>query len=450
VSSPNIKRALFASAITLALTGGQLAVLADPSTGPLSTAGVNPRFDWGDGDSQRSQSYLRGSVQVQRAAPAPASAGDGKEVSPAQAGDYVGTPAKVTLHGMMPHVLAGKQNSEDLDRLFAMVAPKNPSNTAKNGHFHVNFRKAVYKGKNVLNYMFDYRAFGPSTEAADLILEEHSPSKSGDAKAYFEQRRQDEASLQIASNIMQLAMGLGASGTPRGQRLTETSLASLRQLIGNDQTDDVLATLQSASKKLSFPRELASQEVWDMQEREDKINQMVQGAANSDAVLDELKHDLHRYNRHSKITAHAIGAMQTALSVAAFTPTLAAPAAETTYFMLMLATGGPEQDKLLRELYLSKRMEDRLKFIKEKAHMAVDTYHMALLSENALLLNCTQAMVRQMSGDEAVREVFGGAELAHGTTSTRVSSPVRIDFGTPLINQVVRSKRKEQERKPDV
>lgn len=381
---------------------------------------------------ERERRLLRGSIQMQ-AAPAPAAqgavkpagatpgGGDTRSVTAGTGGTastFVGTPPMVTVHGNISHTV-GAAGDKSLDRLFAMVPPdaqKDQEGKAP-GHFKVNLAKALYKGKDILNAAIDYRAFGPSTEAADLILDEHAKTKHAEARAYYKQREQDEQHLQTMSSIMQLAMGLGVEGTPRGQRLIDTSLSSLRTLVGQSRTDEIYGVLKARTRE-SFTRDLKGQDPWDMKEREEKMSQMVQAAADTDPLVQEVKRDLHRYNRHSKLAIHATGILQSALNLAAWSPTLAAPAAESALFALMLATGGPEQDKLLREIYLSKNLESRLKLINEKAHMAVDTYHMALLLENPVLLDCTVSMVRQMSGDAITREIFGGASLARSAETS--------------------------------
>jgi len=458
VISPIIRRSAIYLAVQalvplllLLRAGGVPALAAGPGGAedgaPLPTARVSPQFDWNDltRTGRRSGSaggagrpVLQGTVQrstvvvpsghaqiVRSPFPAPpAEAGPG--------GDYVGTPTKVTLHGIICQSVAASTGDRSLDQFFsASILDKAAEASAgQPQHFHVCKRKLIGKGLDILNYMFDYRAFGPSTEAANVILDEHQRAKSTEARAYYRQRERDEKSLEVASNIMQLAMGLGMPGTARGRSLIDSSLQSLRQLVGEDQANQILAGLQKYGKELSFPPALSNQDLWDMHQRENKIRLMVQSAILSDADLKAVTSGLHRYNSHGKFAQRAVGLVEAGLSIAAFSPSFVAPAAESAYFLLMMATGGPEQDKLLKELYLSKRLDSRLKVINEKAHMAVDTYHMALLSQNPVLLACTESMVRQMSGEETMREVFGGAHLALEPDPSTLSS-VALRPGSP-------------------
>jgi hypothetical protein len=406
--------------------------LAQADSGaPLSTGGVSPHFDWADSKTaagDRRQTLLRGAVQVQTT-PAPTVAGQqsataqvsSQPVAPGS-GDLVGTPTKATAHGIIsPPTAAGSQS---VDRLFTFTAPEQEADRAVKvkSPFQANLHKLTYKGKGLLNNILDYRAFGPSTEAADLILGEHKQSSSLDAKLYYTQREQDERQIKTSACILQLAMGLGLRDTARGKKLTANSLSSLRELVGDSRSAEILAALQQQSSRLTQANTLAGQELLDLNEKDERVKRIVQSAVSTDPVVQEVKDGLHKYNSHSKFVERATGVLQTALNIASFSPTIVAPVAGTSTFVLMMATGGPEQDKLLRELYFSKRMESRLKLINEKAQMAMNNYQLAVLMDNALLYNVTKSMVRQMSGEETMSAVLGGDAVAHGPGSSNTPS----------------------------
>jgi len=98
---------------------------------------------------------------------------------------------------------------------------------------------------------------------------------------------------------------------------------------------------------------------------------------------------------------------------------LAAPIAETTLLTFMTVTGGPEQDKLLKEVYLSKCLQSRANLINEKAHLAVDCYDMAVLTKNAPLLSCTKDLIRQMTNEKAMLAFL---DAGAGTAPTKAAA----------------------------
>jgi hypothetical protein len=93
-----------------------------------------------------------------------------------------------------------------------------------------------------------------------------------------------------------------------------------------------------------------------------------------------------------------------------------------------MATGGPEQCKLLKELYLDKRFESRWKVLNEEAHLAVDNYQVAVLTRNPVLLACAESVVCQMSSPDTVTRVFGTRIVS----DTLVPPDSEVDPGTAV------------------
>jgi hypothetical protein len=110
----------------------------------------------------------------------------------------------------------------------------------------------------------------------------------------------------------------------------------------------------------------------------------------------------------------------TGCGIAAFAPTLAAPIAETTQLAFMYATGGPEQDKLLKELYLSKMMQSRCDLANEKAHMIIESRDLALLTNNKRLYAWSKELLSSMTNRDLADEMFNNTFST--VTSTAGSS----------------------------
>ncbi|MCC7529429.1 MAG: hypothetical protein IT342_12970 [Candidatus Melainabacteria bacterium] len=104
--------------------------------------------------------------------------------------------------------------------------------------------------------------------------------------------------------------------------------------------------------------------------------------------------------------------LQTGLGVAALTPSFIGPGAKVALLSYVMATGGPESCKLLKELYLDKRFESRCKVISEEAHMAIDNYQIAVMTRNPVLLACSESLLGQMIGEMGVKEIMGTALLS--------------------------------------
>src|SRR5690606_13528977 len=104
---------------------------------------------------------------------------------------------------------------------------------------------------------------------------------------------------------------------------------------------------------------------------------------------------LHKYNKRSKAMMVTSSVVQTLLGAASLTPTFIGPAAKTALVTFIMATGGPEQAKLMKELYLDKRLESRWKVLNEETHLALDNYQLAILTRNPVLLGCSESVVGQ-------------------------------------------------------
>ena len=72
----------------------------------------------------------------------------------------------------------------------------------------------------------------------------------------------------------------------------------------------------------------------------------------------------------------------------------------------MYATGGPEQDKLLKELYLSRMMQSRCDLTNEKAHMVVGSMDLALLTNNKRLYAWSKSLLSSMTDADTAEHLF--------------------------------------------
>jgi hypothetical protein len=141
-------------------------------------------------------------------------------------------------------------------------------------------------------------------------------------------------------------------------------------------------------------------------EREEKSAEIFESAVNTDPIVREMRDRLHKYNSRSKILQLSAKALYSAVGICAMTPTLAAPIAEISMLSFMTVTGGPEQDKLLKEIYLTKCLESRYRLIAEKTNLISACHTRAIVSKNPALLACTTELLRQMTSDSIVDAVL--------------------------------------------
>jgi hypothetical protein len=84
----------------------------------------------------------------------------------------------------------------------------------------------------------------------------------------------------------------------------------------------------------------------------------------------------------------------------------------------MFANGGPEQDKLLKEIYLGKLLERRRMLITDEIRTALDAYEIAGAKNNTVLQYGACMLLRHLCGPTYHLSVVQNAgPVAQGTQS---------------------------------
>jgi hypothetical protein len=278
-------------------------------------------------------------------------------------------------------------------------------------HYRTTKQKVIAEAKDTADYVIPFRGFGPSSEAGDVILDEQVKLKSRASAEYARQRHIDDLHVKVVSNMMQIAMGLGMTDRAKSAETVGQGYDALKGLVGEEETERTLELLNTWMTEMNVPESVYAQGVWDVTTRQEKFKTILSAALEDDPVLHEITKRLHKYNKKSKLaraTAHVVPAV---LGTAALTPSFVGPAAKAALVAFVMATGGPEQCKLLKELYLDKRFESRWKALNEEAHLALENYHIAILTRNPVLLACSESLIDSMAGDDTVQKVFGTSVL---------------------------------------
>jgi hypothetical protein len=134
--------------------------------------------------------------------------------------------------------------------------------------------------------------------------------------------------------------------------------------------------------------------------------QVLNTALQNDELVKVIRTKLHKYNGHSKFSQISNKVINTSLSLAALTPTFVSPAAQVTQFLYVAATGGPEESKLLKELYFDRRLEERLHRLSQETNLALANYNIAILTKNPALLGCCESMIKKMVGEEGAAAIL--------------------------------------------
>ncbi len=304
----------------------------------------------------------------------------------------------------------GSRISGRLDDLLGAALDRDenvPDIVKKLAHFNTRTQKIFAETKDATNYLIPYRGFGPSIDAADVALDEKLKvgSKASAELAY--QKQLDEKHLQLVQCMMQMAAGMGMDDQTRGFELTNQGLQALTALVGKDEAEKTMGMLSQWRKDLVIPETVYGQGAWDPKSHEAKLSLIREHSLENDSVVKQIKDRLHKYNKHSKLSRVSSQVIQTTLGVASLTPTFIGPGAKIALLAYVMATGGPEQCKILKALYLDKRLESRWKVLNEESHLALSNYQVGVLTKNPLLIAMSESLVEEMSGADTVQDVFG-------------------------------------------
>jgi len=279
-------------------------------------------------------------------------------------------------------------------------------------HYKKKSQIVIAETKDALDYMIPYRGFGPSKEAGDIILGEKLKMKSRASAEFARQKNIDETHLKVTTCMFQVAMGIGMTDRQRGEEIVDAGMKSLKELVGDEEAERTAKMLADFRDNFEVPESMYEQKIWDVAQKQAKQNQIFQASIEEDPVVKEIKKRVHKYNHKSRLSMVTSQVLQTGLGVAALTPSFIGPGAKMALLSYVMATGGPESCKLLKELYLDKRFESRCKVISEEAHMAIDNYQIALMTRNPVLLACSESLLGQMIGEMGVKEIMGTALLS--------------------------------------
>jgi hypothetical protein len=310
-----------------------------------------------------------------------------------------GNPVSRTVERLLETALDNDDQAKQLDKAVF--------------HYRKASQRALAQTKDAADYIVPYRGFGPSIEAANLVTGEKISVKSRAAAEYARQKHVDETHIKVVSSVMQMAMGLGMSDPEKGAATVDSGFQSLKSLVGEQEATRTKETLAAWSKEIVVPESVYAQGAWDVQLRQIKRKLVLEAALDNDEVLHQITKHLHKYGHKSKFTRMSSQVIQTTLATAALTPSFIGPAAKGALLAYVMATGGPESCKLLKELYLDKRFESRWKVLNEESHLALENYQFAILTRNPVLLACSESFVSEMSGEQTVNEVFG-VKTAYG------------------------------------
>lgn len=317
----------------------------------------------------------------------------------AASGTESGGNVKVGESSLQGHVVANADAPDKIisDLLQTAMSRDSALQQLDNHHKHYSnlSSRAAAKTKDMMNFLTSYTGFERSSEAADVILNEKLKPKSQAAVIYIKQRQQDLYATKMFTALTEMAAGLGNPDEHRRDEIVNAAVQHLAPYVGDEEAKRALQRMRSWSDSLAS--ETDAQKALDVLETEKQISSAINGALKKDDVVAEIQDRLHKYNGRSNLMRVTAKVVNTTLSIAMLCPNIISPAAQVAYAAFCASTGGPEDAKLLNELYLDQRFQSRWKLYNHTATTAANNYSVGVLSKNTVLTQFCKKTLDTMS-----------------------------------------------------
>jgi hypothetical protein len=266
------------------------------------------------------------------------------------------------------------------------------------------------RAKEMVQFATDYQGFESSSEGADVILEEKLKLKHHAAVELVRQKKADVMHQKMTCAVMQIAMGLGMGDEQKKQQIIESGRREIVPLVGDQEANQIVRAMTTWSRQLQVTESRLAHEPWDILTLQKKSKMILASSIREDDVVKSIEARLHKYNHRSTFARAAAKLIGTTTTIIALTPTFASPAAQAAEFIFVSCTGGPEEKKLLREVYLDRCFESRFERLNQEASLAVNNYNTAILTHNPVLYSCAQSLMEGLTDPGTASSIVSDSE----------------------------------------
>lgn len=247
----------------------------------------------------------------------------------------------------------------------------------------------------VLGEVVSVNASAASKDGAKIVLNETKDWDDKDSLNLHQQKMIDELHPKIAAALLQVAQGRGNPvQDSSNQSIANRGMDRLISLAGPAAIDKIGDSMNRWQAETAIYRssKLTS---CDLITTRQNIELMTEAAAADDPTLIEIRTELQKFAHPNKLHDHISTTLQTLLDSSAYMMPTAAIAAAVVAVkgVVVVSTGGPEEDKLQHLLVLAERFNSRKSALNEEIQLAVSANAIAAQTNNKLLGRCADAIV---------------------------------------------------------
>jgi len=332
--------------------------------------------------------------------------------------------AKAPLQGTINYVDLSPQFSDTIHRLTKEALQKEP-NFAKAekavDHFRTKLQRTITFTKDTVNYAYPYRGFSMSMEGSRVIVDKNQKLSNLWISELCKQRYWDEMHPKVIAQIMQIAMGLGIENPEESNVAVQKGVKGLSALVGDETAQTVVSELSDWKNQLIVPDAAFKQPTWDCEMSQKVYQNALKTSADGDALIHYVYTRVKKFD-HGKLANIAAGVVEANLSAVAVLSgnPFASLAAEGLNTAFVMSTGGPEENKILKELYFGRRLEIRRKRISDETQLAISNYEKALLTHNSPQLAMSEVVLAELVGPDRIATILERDPINDFTTTAPI------------------------------
>ncbi len=275
-------------------------------------------------------------------------------------------------------------------------------------HYSTKVSRSVRFTKDAINYAIPYRGCSMSIEGAQMLLGKKPKLSNLFIAELMRQRISDEMQPKITACVMQIAMALGLKDEERSKSTIDQAMTDLTSMVGQEDSDRVLELLTSWKGQVDIPDSVYQKRTLDMAAYTQMLGEISQKASDTDPIIAALSSKVKKLNhgRLFNMTSSMVESTLSSATLLAVTPAVSV-GAEALNTAFVMAIGGPEENKLLKELYISRRLELRRKRISDELNLGLMGYQTGMLTHNSLLIASSEAVLGGLVGPEALAKFLG-------------------------------------------
>jgi hypothetical protein len=185
-------------------------------------------------------------------------------------------------------------------------------------------------------------------------------------------------------------------------------MEGLESLVGKEQAARTLAQLTEWRDQIKVPDSVYDQPTWDVATYQQIYQDGVKKAESGDPLIANIVQRVKKFE-HGKLYNFSASMVESTLAGMTLTAgmPMVAIGAEALNTAFVMSTGGPEECKILKELYFGRRLEFRRKRIQNELQLALASYEKALMTRNDTLLASSEAVMAQLVGPDALPKIIG-------------------------------------------